>query len=85
MDCSINLLENKETKQIDKIKIVMRQTEYSYEEASSLLQIHNNDINAVIRLYLNQDTSKIIVESTPLSINQQIYKEIRDLMKVADK
>ena len=61
----------------DKIEMILRQTDYTYEEASELLLENNNDVMAVIRLYLKPPVSK---EVKPLSMNQQIYKEIRTLM-----
>ena len=61
----------------EKVQMILRQTIYTYEEASVLLTGNNNDVMAVIRLYLKPPVSK---EATPLSMNQQIYKEIRTLM-----
>ena len=63
------------------IEIIMRQTDYTYEEARNKLQLHNNNITEVIRLYLKPETSDTSPEIKPqLSMNQQIYKEIRSLM-----
>jgi hypothetical protein len=64
----------------DKKQIIMRQTNYNYEETSALLNLHNNDITSVIRLYLKGETEIKEVLPKPLSMNQQIYKEIRSLM-----
>ena len=64
----------------DKKQIIMRQTNYNYEETTVLLNLHNNDITTVIRLYLKQEVSTKEVLTPPLSMNQQIYKEIRNLM-----
>ena len=62
------------------IQIVMRQTDYTYEEAKKQLDINNNNITEVIRLYLKPNISSIKSENKQLSMNQQIYKEIRTLM-----
>jgi hypothetical protein len=63
------------------IQIIMRHTDYTYEDAKLQLQLHDNNINAVIRSYLKPDTSNQSPEIKPqLSMNQQIYKEIRNLM-----
>ena len=62
------------------IEIIMRQTDYSYEEAKNKLQLHNNNITEVIRLYLKPETSDTPEIKPQLSMNQQIYKEIRSLM-----
>ena len=61
------------------IEIIMRQTDYTYEEARNKLQLHNN-ITEVIRLYLKPETSDTPEIKPQLSMNQQIYKEIRSLM-----
>ena len=62
------------------IQIIIRQTNYTYEEAKQQLAIHNNDIPEVIRLYLKPNSCTTAPETKPLSMNQQIYKEIRILM-----
>jgi hypothetical protein len=62
------------------IQIIMRQTDYTYEEAKKQLEIHNNNITEVIRLYLKPDVCVVAPETKPLSMNQRIYKEIRILM-----
>lgn len=62
------------------IQIVMRQTDYTYEEAKKHLDINNNNITEVIRLYLKPNICTINPERKQLSMNQQIYKEIRMLM-----
>jgi len=62
------------------IQIVMRQTDYTYEEAKKQLYVNNNNITQVIRLYLKPNICTINPGHKQLSINQQIYKEIRTLM-----
>ena len=70
---------------IEDIKqLVMRQTNYSYEEATEQLLLHNNDITQIIRLYLNNGKPAEQMKK-PLSINQQIYKEIRGLLVDVEK
>lgn len=80
----------------DTIQLIMRQTNYNYDESKTQLQLHTNDITKVIRLYLknegDKDKDKDIerkdrqnVDNKPLSMNQQIYKEIRDLMYEGEK
>ena len=64
-----------ETTQIEeKIQIVLRQTDYTYEQAREKLQEKNFDEIATIKAYLG------ISEKKPKeikSINQEIYKQIR--------
>jgi len=62
------------------IEIIMRQTDYTYEETRNKLQLYNNNITEVIRLYLKPETSGTPEIKPQLSMNQQIYKEIRSLM-----
>ena len=61
--------------------IVMRQTDYDEETADEKLTIHNYDVVAVVRDFMNPiplvtDTNNSVVES----VNQQIYGEIRGMM-----
>jgi len=57
------------------IHIILRQTNYSEEEAREKLFEHNNDYVAVIKAYLGvkQNTSKPEIKS----VNQEIYKQMR--------
>lgn len=59
------------------IEMVMRQTQYTYEEAAYQLEKHNNDYIKVIResMGINKTEDKSVK-----SINQQVYREIRGLM-----
>ncbi len=59
------------------IEMVMRQTQYTYEEAADQLEKHNNDYIKVIResMGINKTEDKSVK-----SINQQVYREIRGLM-----
>ena len=61
--------------------IVMRQTDYDEETADEKLTIHNYDVVAVVRDFMNPnplvtETNNNVVES----VNQQIYGEIRGMM-----
>mgnify|MGYP001808536946 CR=1 FL=1 len=69
------------------IEIVMRQTEYTYEEANQMLEEENNDYikvikRAVRKSFLKNDKSvnEKNVEVGVESINQSIYKNIRRMM-----
>lgn len=58
----------------NKINIIMRQTNYTYEESKIKLELFNNDHIQVIKDYMgipNNRSNKIT------SINQEIYKQIR--------
>jgi len=69
----------------DKIAMIMRQTNYDDITAKKKLAEHMDDAMKVIREYLN--AGKIISQpcKTRLSVNQQIYKEIRGMMDDAAK
>jgi len=64
------------------VELIMRQTNYTADEVTEQLKIHNNDINKIIRLYLTNGTTLEDKQpiNKPSSVNQQIYKEIRNFM-----
>ena len=74
---NINLVENKKIdEQLDeKVQIVLRQTDYTEEQAREKLEKFNFDELSVIRDYFGitekKEPKKIV------SINQAIYKELR--------
>ena len=72
------------TEQQTHIEVILRQTDYTIEQAREKLLEHNNDYMAVIRSYLKQGLISTNPIAKPLSMNQQIYKEIRSLMDEAD-
>ena len=73
-------LENEQVKN-EIVQIVVRQTDYSREEAILKLELNNYNFHKVIKEYMsaekegedNKDEKKI-------NINQQIFKEIRNMM-----
>ena len=68
--------EYREKIQDEMCKMVMRQTEYTYEESKQKLQENNNNYMTVIQEYLGKTTKK----KEPKTVNQKIYKEIRTFM-----
>lgn len=66
--------------------MVVRQTNYTEEEAQKKLEEQHNDVQAVVREYLTGSTT-VPVRSTDSSqsVNQLIYKEIRTMMDDAAK
>ena len=63
----------------DKVDLIMRQTDYNKTTAEEKLSEYKDDAMQVIRAYLNGGKiNKPCV--TRLSVNQQIYKEIRGMM-----
>jgi len=71
------------------IDMILRQTDYSIETATQKLQQHNNDVMAVIREYMAPADAPAattdLKKGTTVSVNQQIYKEIRVMMDAAAK
>ena len=77
--------DKNDTDKTSAIDIIMRQTNYDEPTAREKLAKHKDDVTKVIREYLIGD--KIIPPpcKTRLSVNQQIYKEIRGMMDDAAK
>lgn len=59
------------------IEMVMRNTDYTEEQAEQKLVSHNNDITSVIREYLSGTPIETIVSEESKSTNQRVYQEIR--------
>ena len=60
------------------IQFILNQTTYTKEQAESLLSENNNDYELVIKKYLNPNYQP--PKQKELSVNQQKYKEIREMM-----
>jgi hypothetical protein len=69
----------------EQINIIMRQTDYDATTAEAKMTEHNNDVLKVIREYLNAGKDIKPEPVNRLSVNQQIYKEIRGMMDDAAK
>jgi len=68
----------------EQLNMIMRQTDYSKETAEQKLKEHTGDMVSVIREY--NGPSRINKPcATKFSVNQQIYKEIRNMMDDAAK
>ena len=64
----------------EKVEIIVRQTNYSHEEAEKKLKLYNFDYTKVILDFIkpcNNQTQKTNEERKVKSVNQQIYKNIR--------
>ena len=73
MSDSISFTNNNEIQ--EKIQMILRQTDYSEEEAKNKLKDHNYDHISVIKAYLGITEKKAPVAQK--SINQEIYKQLR--------
>lgn len=58
----------------EKIQIILRQTDYSEEQAKEKLLEYNDDPMKVIRTYLGITEKKALPVK---SVNQEIYKQLR--------
>ena len=69
-------------------KMIMRQTDYSYEEAREKLIKENFNYLTVIQKYVTGDTTQsrsgtTDKESSSKTVNQHIYSELRNFMDTA--
>ena len=65
---------------IDKINIVVSQTNYDLETAKKKMKEWDNDYELVIKEYFNPNFMKKKEKKKELSLNQKIMGEIRDFM-----
>jgi len=72
MTDSISFTNNNEIQ--EKIQMILRQTDYSEEEASNKLKDHNYNHIQVIKSYLGITEKK---EPPKKTVDQEIYKQIR--------
>ena len=66
--------------ELDKIAIIQGQTNYSKEEATTLLDENKGDYIAVIKQYMGIPLAK--KEEPIKSINQAIYKQLRTQLDI---
>jgi len=67
----------------EKVEIIIRQTDYSHEEAEEKLKLYNFDYTKVILEFMktgSNQSEKNSEERNVKSVNQQIYKNIRDYL-----
>jgi hypothetical protein len=72
MSDSISFTNNNEIQ--EKVEMILRQTDYSEEEAKNKLKEFNYDHIKVVKSYLGITEKK---EPTIKTVNQEIYKQIR--------
>lgn len=73
MDDNISFVETDEIN--NQIQVILRQTNYSEEEAREKLKKHNYDHLKVIKSYLGLTEKKAPMEKK--SLNQEIYRQLR--------
>ena len=68
------------TREKEVINLVMRQTDYTEEQAKEKLKKWNNNYINVIKEYLNPDFQTVKKKEKPKTLNQQMLGEIRSFM-----
>ena len=68
------------TREKEVINLIIRQTDYTEEEASLKLKQWNNNYINVIKEYLNPDFNEKPKETKTKTLNQQMMGEIRNFM-----
>ena len=68
------------TREKEVINLIIRQTDYTEEEASLKLKQWNNNYINVIKEYLNPDFNEKQKETKTKTLNQQMMGEIRNFM-----
>lgn len=68
------------TREREVINLVMRQTDYTEEQAKEKLKKWNNNYINVIKEYLNPDFQTVKKKEKPKTLNQQMLGEIRSFM-----
>jgi NACalpha-BTF3-like transcription factor len=71
---------SKSTREKEVINLVMRQTDYTEEQAKDKLKQWNNNYINVIKEYLNPEFNTTKKETKPKTLNQQMLGEIRSFM-----
>ena len=76
-------VEQYKEKRLDEIcKMIMRQTDYTYEESKERLIKEKYDYLKVIKQYITKDTESVTkpLANDSKSVNQKIYNELRGFM-----
>ncbi len=68
-------------KQLENIEIVCRQTDYDYETALRELNNNDNNVEKVIKKYLEIGVNKDVEPVKNKSVNEMIHSEIREYFK----
>jgi hypothetical protein len=74
----------------EKISVILRQTDYTEEDAKKYLELYDGDCSKVIRKYLLGDkANEPVVEVKPdkipaKNLNQEIYKQFRQKLEIVE-
>ena len=78
-------LDNEKVKN-EIVELVLRQTDYSKEDAILKLELNNYNFHRVIKEYMKPETiSEDKDNDKKINVNQQIFKEIRNMMDSGER
>ena len=78
-------LNNKKVKN-EIVELVLRQTDYSKEDAILNLELNNYNFHKVIKEYMTPETNQEDRnDEKKINVNQQIFKEIRNMMDSGER
>jgi len=78
-------LENEQVKN-EIVEIVVRQTDYSREDAILKLELNNYNFHKVIKEYMTPERDREDKKNEKkMNVNQQIFKEIRNMMDSGER
>ena len=69
---------------LELVEIVLRQTDYTKEDAIVKLQENDYDPLKVIRNFMNPQNKVFYKKSVPTTTNQMMYREIRSMLDTAN-
>jgi hypothetical protein len=76
---------NNENVKNEKVELVLRQTDYSKEDAILKLELNNYNFHKVIKEYMSPEKEEDNRDKKKINVNQQIFKEIRNMMDSSER
>lgn len=76
---------NNENVKNEIVELVLRQTDYSKEDAILKLELNNYNFHKVIKEYMSSEKEEDNREKKKINVNQQIFKEIRNMMDSSER
>jgi hypothetical protein len=67
------------------VELVLRQTDYSKEDAILKLELNNYNFHKVIKEYMSPEKEEDNRDKKKINVNQQIFKEIRNMMDSSER
>jgi hypothetical protein len=76
---------NNENVKNEIVELVLRQTDYSKEDAILKLELNNYNFHKVIKEYMSPEKEEDNRDKKKINVNQQIFKEIRNMMDSSER